>query len=121
MGLGFAIPAETVTAVIGQIENTGHVERGYLGLGVQELTPLLAKALGMKTPAGALVSSVDAAGPAHETFVPGDVILTIGTSHVTFKNLSKIMARLLPDTLVTITTFRSGKTETVGLKNRTIA
>ncbi len=116
VGLGFAIPAETVTAVIGQIESKGHVERGYLGLGVQELTPLLAKALGMKTPAGALVSSVDAAGPAHGTFVPGDVILTIGASHVTFKNLSKIMARLLPDTLVTISTYRSGKTESVGLK-----
>jgi serine protease Do len=116
VGLGFAIPAETVSAVIGQIEAKGHVERGYLGIGVQEITPLLAKALGMKTAAGALVSSVDATGPAHETFAPGDVILTIGASHVTFKNLSKIMARLVPDSLVTITTFRSGKTESVGLK-----
>jgi serine protease Do len=116
VGLGFAIPAETVSAVIGQIEAKGHVERGYLGIGVQEITPLLAKALRMKTPAGAIVSSVDAAGPAHGTFVPGDVILTIGASRVTFKNLSKIMARLVPDSLVTITTFRSGKTESVGLK-----
>jgi serine protease Do len=116
VGLGFAIPAETVSAVIGQIETKGHVERGYLGIGVQEITPLLAKALKMKTPAGALVSSVDAAGPARGTFVPGDVILTIGASRVTFRNLSKIMARLVPDSLVTITTFRSGKTEAVGLK-----
>lgn len=116
VGLGFAIPAETVSAVIGEIEAKGHVERGYLGISAQEVTPLLAKALGMKTPAGALVSSVDAAGPAHGTFVPGDVLLTIGARRVTFRNLSKIMARLAPDTLVTITTFRSGKTESVALK-----
>jgi serine protease Do len=116
VGLGFAIPAETVTAVIGQLETKGRVERGYLGIGAQEITPLLAKALGMKAPVGALVSSVDAAGPAHGTFVPGDVILTIGSSRVTFKNLSKIMARLVPDSLVTITMLRSGKPVSVGLK-----
>jgi serine protease Do len=116
VGLGFAIPAETVSGVIGQIEAKGHVERGYLGITAQEITPLLAKALGMKAPAGAIVTSVDAAGPAHGTFVPGDVLLTIGPSRVTFKNMSKIMARLLPDSLVTITTLRAGKTESVALK-----
>jgi serine protease Do len=116
VGLGFAIPAETVTAVIGQLETKGRVERGYLGIGVQEITPLLAKALRMKAPAGALVSSVDASGPGHGTFVPGDVILTIGSSRVTFRNLSKIMARLVPDALVTISMVRSGKSESVALK-----
>src|SRR5450631_2695006 len=109
VGLGFAVPAETVSAVIGQLEAKGHVERGYLGISVQEITPLLAKALGMKTPAGALVSSVDVAGPAHGTFIPGDVLLTIGPNRVTFKTLGKITARLPPEALVTMTRLRSGK------------
>jgi serine protease Do len=116
VGLGFAIPAETVTAVIGQLESKGHVERGYLGISVQEVTPVLAKALGMKAPTGALISSVDPAGPAHGTFAPGDVLLTIGSSHATFRNMSKITARLLPDALVTMSLRRDTKTISVAMK-----
>jgi serine protease Do len=116
VGLGFAIPAETVTSVIGQLESKGHVERGYLGISAQEVTPLLAKALGMKTPAGALIAAVDPAGPANGTFAPGDVLLTVGSSHVTFRTMSKITARLLPAALVTMTVRRDAKTISVAMK-----
>jgi serine protease Do len=116
VGLGFAIPAETVTAVIGQLEAKGRVERGYVGISVQEVTPALAKALGMKSPAGALVSAVDPSGPASKTFAPGDVLLTVGFSRVTFRNMSKITARLLPDALVTMTLRREAKTISVAMK-----
>jgi serine protease Do len=116
VGLGFAIPAETVTSVIGQLESKGHVERGYLGISAQEVTPLLARALGMKAPAGALISSVEMEGPAYRTLAPGDVLLTVGASHVTFRNLSKITARLVPDVLVTMTLRRDGKTMSVAMK-----
>jgi serine protease Do len=116
VGLGFAIPAETVSAVIGQLEAKGRVERGYLGVSAQDPTPILAKALGLKTPMGALITSVDPAGPAFGTFVPGDVLLTIGSSRVTFKTLGKMTARLPPDTLVTMTMLRAGKTESIAMK-----
>jgi serine protease Do len=116
VGLGFAIPAETVSAVIGQLETKGRVERGYLGLSAQEPTPILAKSLGMKTPAGALIDAVDPTGPASGTFAPGDVLLTIGSNRVTFKTLSKMTARLPPGVLVTMTLLRNGKTESIALK-----
>jgi serine protease Do len=116
VGLGFAIPAETVSSVIGQLETKGRVERGYLGISAQEPTPILAKALGMKTPTGALIASVDPAGPAFGTFVPGDVLLAVGSSRITFKTLSKITARLAPDALVTMTRLRAGKSESIALK-----
>jgi serine protease Do len=116
VGLGFAIPAETVTSVITQLETHGHVERGYLGISAQELTPLLAKAIGMKTPAGALVTVVDPAGPSAEALTPGDVLLSIGADQVTFKALSKISARLTPGALVVATILRDGKVEKAGLK-----
>jgi serine protease Do len=116
VGLGFAIPAETVAAVIGQLEAKGRVERGYLGISAQEPTPILAKALGLKTPRGALITTVDSAGPAYGTFVPGDVLLTVGSNRVTFKSLGKITARLPPDQLVTMTMLRAGKSESVALK-----
>jgi serine protease Do len=116
VGLGFAIPAETVASVIGQLESKGRVERGYLGVAAQELTPVLAKALGLKTPRGALITTVDSTGPAYHTFVPGDVLLTIGPNRITYKSMGKITARLTPDELVTMTMLRAGKTESVALK-----
>jgi serine protease Do len=116
VGLGFAIPAETVSSVIGQLETKGRVERGYLGISAQEPTPILAKALGLKSPTGALITSVDPAGPAFGTFAPGDVLLTIGSNHVTFKTLGKITARLPPDMLVTMTMLRAGKSESIAMK-----
>jgi serine protease Do len=116
VGLGFAIPAETVSSVIGQLESKGHVERGYLGLSAQEVTPQLAKALGMKRPAGALITTVDSAGPSAGAFTPGDVLLAIGSSHVNLKTLSKVTARLAPNSLVTMTRLRAGKQESVALK-----
>src|ERR1700732_462408 len=92
VGLGFAIPSETVAAVVGQLEVHGRVDRGYIGLSAQAMTPLLAKALGMKTPTGLLVTAVDAGGPAVGALWVGDVLLSIGSSAVTFKSLSKITA-----------------------------
>jgi serine protease Do len=115
VGLGFAIPAETVAAVIGQLEAHGRVERGYLGISAQAMTPLLAKALGMKTSTGVLVTSVDPAGPAVSALWVGDVLLSVGAQTVTFKDLSKITARLTPKALVVVSVLRAGKQQSIGL------
>ena len=115
VGLGFAIPAETVSSIIGQLEAHGRVERGYLGISAQEPTPVLAKALGMKKPTGALVTSVDGQGPAIGALFVGDVLLKLGPSTVTYKDLSKITARLAPKTLVVATVLRAGAQQSVAL------
>jgi serine protease Do len=115
VGLGFAIPAETVAAVVGQLEAHGRVERGYIGLSGQAMTPLLAKALGMKTSTGILVTSVDPGGPAAGALWVGDVVLKIGPNAVNFKDLSKVTARLMPKALVVATVLRAGKQESVAL------
>jgi serine protease Do len=115
VGLGFAIPAETVAGVVSQLEARGRVERGYLGISGQEITPLLAKALGMKTSTGILVTAIDAEGPAKGALWVGDVLLRISSSAVTFKNLSKITARLTPKALVLASVLRAGKEQSVAL------
>ena len=115
VGLGFAIPAETVAAVIGQLEAHGRVERGYIGISAQAVTPVLARALGMKRPTGALVTAIDAQGPAVSALWVGDVLLSIGKVPVTFKSLSKITARLAPKQLVVASVLRAGKLQSVGL------
>jgi serine protease Do len=115
VGLGFAIPSETVAGIVGQLEAHGRVERGHLGISGQAMTPQLAKALGMKTSTGILVTAVDAQGPAAGALWVGDVLLSIGSTAVTFKNLSKITARLTPKALVVASVLRAGKQQSVAL------
>ena len=116
VGLGFAIPAETVAGIVRELEAHGRVDRGYLGISAQLVTPVLATALHMPTPMGALVAAVDAQGPSVGTLLIGDVLLNVGSERVTFKDLSKITARLVPNALVTLTILRSGAQESVALK-----
>src|SRR5260370_13497997 len=107
VGLGFAIPSETVAGVVGQLEAHGRVERGWVGISGQAMTPLQAKTLGTKKSTGILVTAIDADGPAVGALWVGDVLLSIGSSAVTFKNLSKITARLAPKALVVASVMRS--------------
>jgi serine protease Do len=115
VGLGFAIPAETVSAVIGELESHGRVQRGYIGISAQAVSPVLAKALNMKTATGAIVTSIDAQGPAVGALWVGDVLLSVGKSKVTFKDLSKVTARLAPNSVVVASVLRGGTTQSVGL------
>jgi len=62
----------------------------------QPVTPTLAAALHLKTPTGVLVTEVEPQGPAVGALIIGDVLLTVGTTPVTFKDLTKITARLVP-------------------------
>src|SRR5580698_6211903 len=63
VGLGFAIPAETVSAIARELEAHGRVERGYLGISGQAMTPEVATALHVKTAGHALITGLDAQGP----------------------------------------------------------
>lgn len=80
VGLGFAIPAETVALVIAQLEAHGRVDRGYIGVTTQALTRAIAKALGLTTPSGALITAVDPKSPAQGILNVGDVLLSMGSS-----------------------------------------
>jgi serine protease Do len=116
VGLGFAIPAETVAAVIRQLEAHGRVERGYLGISAQELTPEVATALHAKASGHAVITALDPQGPSKQSFAIGDVLLTINLSPATFKTLSTITARLVPDSLATIRIARDGKEQSLAIK-----
>lgn len=75
-GIGFAIPINMVKGIIPQLINSGRVQRGYLGIGLQEITPEVASSLGLARPQGALVAQVFDRSPAAQAgIVPGDLIL----------------------------------------------
>ena len=77
-GLSFAIPIEVAMNVERQIVATGKVQRGKLGVSIQDVNQALADSFGLTKPAGALVSSVEKGSPAARAGLePGDVILGI--------------------------------------------
>ncbi|MEM0948256.1 MAG: Do family serine endopeptidase [Pseudomonadota bacterium] len=75
VGVGFAIAADTVEFVVEDLLDDGAIERGWLGVSIQSISPDIALALGLEGTQGALVSAVAADGPSVGTLEPGDVIL----------------------------------------------
>jgi serine protease Do len=77
VGIGFAIPSSLAKPVIEQLKAHGKVERGWLGVQIQEVTPEIAKSLGLPHAEGALVADVTTDGPAQKAgFKQGDVIMS---------------------------------------------
>jgi serine protease Do len=77
VGIGFAIPASITKPVIDQLRNHGTVERSWIGVQIQPVTPEIAESLGMSKPQGALVADISEDGPAARAGLKqGDVILS---------------------------------------------
>jgi serine protease Do len=75
-GVGFAVPSSLAKPVLDELIQKGKIVRGYLGLGVQEMTSELAPWFGLKGSEGALVTDVVPGGPADKAGIHrGDVIL----------------------------------------------
>jgi S1-C subfamily serine protease len=78
-GIGFAIPANMVRVVVNSAKTGGGtVKRPWLGARLQAVTADIADSMGLKRPAGALIASVTANGPAAQAGLkPGDVIASV--------------------------------------------
>ncbi len=84
VGIGFAIPSSLAKPVIEQIKAHGKVERGWLGVQIQEVTPEIAQSLGLAKPEGALVADVTGGGPAAKAGLKqGDVVLSFNGHDIT--------------------------------------
>jgi serine protease Do len=116
VGVGFAIPSNTVKSVVAQLKSTGSVERGWLGVTIQTVTPEIAAALGMDDPHGALVADVMADSPSAGKLQTGDVILTFDGERVeSSRELPKLVAAAAPDKDVTLEVLRGGDQTSVTL------
>lgn len=110
-GIGFAIPIATLKDVLPQLRDKGRVERGKLGLAFQPISPDLAKALGLSSPKGALVSDIVTGGSADRAGIKqGDVIVAVnGTTIVHADELPRNVARNVPKSNIKVSLVRSGK------------
>jgi serine protease Do len=111
MGISLAIPIDEVMRVVEQLKAHGKVTRGRIGVQITEVQDDVAKALGLGTAHGALVSSVDPDGPAAKAGVhAGDVITSFNgheIKHMT--DLPRLVGATKPDTDATIQVWRKGK------------
>ena len=110
-GIGFAIPINMAKEIAPQLQEKGHVTRGWLGVGIQEVTPELAKSFGIKEKKGALVAQVFSSSPAEKAGIErGDVILEFDGKEVAdSKDLPRIVSSTPVGKSVTIKLSRNGK------------
>jgi serine protease Do len=111
VGIGFAIPAEEAKPVIDALKKGGHVQRGYLGVGIQPITDEIAGALGLPKNRGEIVARVEPGQAAARAGIKqGDVIVKVNNQDVTPDNtLSYIVANLPIGSRVPIELIRDGK------------
>jgi|SRR5476649_1291700 serine protease Do len=111
MGISFAIPIDEAMRVADQLKTTGKVTRGRIAVAIGEVTKEVADSLGLPKAQGALVSSVEAGGPADKAGIqPGDIILKYNGHDVsTATDLPRMVGDTKPGTKATITVWRKGE------------
>jgi serine protease Do len=115
VGIGFAIPSNLAKQVIAQLREHGTVERGWLGVRIQPVTPEFAEGLGLDEPHGALVASVEEQSPAKDAGLQaGDVILSWdGRTVERFKDLPRFVAATRAGDEVKVALWRDNETRTL--------
>jgi len=115
VGIGFAIPINMAHAIAQQLIKTGKVQRGYLGISIQDMTPDIAKAMGVHARQGAIVAQVNAGSAAEKAGLKaGDIITAVNGK--TVKNAAVLRNRIgliQPGVRVTLSIIRDGSPMTL--------
>jgi serine protease Do len=117
MGLSFTIPIDVAMDISKQLQASGKVSRGRIGVQAQELTAELAASFGLKDLDGALVAMVEKGGPADQAGIqPGDVILAFNGKPVqTSADLARLVAGTKPGSSAKAEVWRKGARQTVNV------
>ncbi|SHE82545.1 serine protease Do [Microbulbifer donghaiensis] len=118
IGLSFAIPASLARDVVAQLKDKGRVDRGWLGVGIQDVDRNLAEAMGLGKPVGALVAQVEAGAPAAEAgIMAGDIITRFdGQKIMTHGDLPHVVGQTRPGSEVTVELMRKGNSKRLQVK-----
>ncbi len=118
MGYGFAVPINIAKAVVDDIIKYGEVKRGYLGVYINDVTPVIAKGVKLDHPRGVFVTSVIDGSAADEAGIKeGDIILSVDGKEVNHTN--ELQAKIgikNPGDVVTLKVWRDGKELTIKAK-----
>ena len=110
-GVGFAVPINLAKGLLPQLASKGRVSRGWLGVGIQDLSPELAERFGVKAETGVLISQVFQHSPADEGGMQaGDIILSIqGKAMRESRQLTNHIATLPPGKTIRLQVKRNDK------------
>ena len=110
LGIGFAVPANTAKKTMEQIIQSGSVTRGWIGTGVQELTPELAESFKLGNTEGVLITEVIRNSPAEQAGIKtGDILIAIDDKAVSgWSNMLETVSNITPGKSVTIKLMRDG-------------
>src|SRR5690606_8864178 len=102
VGIAFAIPSNIVKMVTDQLIENGTVTRGFLGVGIQDVSRDIADSVGLERASGALVTEPSAGGPAETAGIrSGDVIIAVDGDEISDAlDLSRTIASKDPGTAV---------------------
>jgi len=111
IGLSFAIPTSVALTVIEQLKDNGRVERGWLGVSIQNVNKELAESFKLDKPQGALINSVIDNGPADQGgILPGDVIVRFnGDPIIESTDLPHVVGMITPGQQAEVEVYREGK------------
>jgi serine protease Do len=117
-GIGFAIPVNLADDIIAQLKDTGEVSRGWLGVGIQNLTPELAEYYDIEEEKGVLVTQTYEGDPADKAGIKeGDVITEVDGKRITSsRELSRTVAEAGVGNDMRITLLREGREKKVKVK-----
>ena len=118
VGIGFAIPSDMIHGIVDQLEASGHVTRGYIGVEAQELTGATAKAMHVGNDSGALLAGIEPDSPAsHAGLKPGDIITQVDGKKVSNpRELAVDVAAIKPSSDAHLTVLENGQSKDVALK-----
>lgn len=117
VGLSFAIPSSLAIDVVAQLKDKGRVDRGWLGVMIQDVDKNLASSLGLDKPMGALISELDSEGPAAKSGLKaGDLIIKFNGRNVnTSSDLPYLVGRTPPKSKVPVVIMRKGKEQSLNV------
>ncbi len=115
VGIGFAIPSTMAKTIVEQLKESGQVQRGFLGVQIQEVTEEIAQSLDLDEAKGALIASVEPNGPAEEAGLKtGDLILEFNGQKVDrLKDLPRLVAAAKAGEKAEVRVLRDGKERSV--------
>jgi len=118
MGISFSVPIDVAVNVADQIQANGSVQRGLLGVGIDNVNQAMADYLGMDIPRGALVNQVSGGSSAENAGIEvGDVIVSFNGKPIkTRQSLPPVVGSVMPNTEVALEVFRDGKVKRLTAK-----
>ncbi len=118
IGLSFAIPVDVAKNVVAQLRENGSVSRGWMGVGIEDVSQELAQAFNLETPHGALVNRILDGGPAQTAgFQAGDIIVEFnGQAIRTSADLPYYVGLVMPGTNVPVQIVREGQSQALDMK-----